>query len=141
MPSLTKILEKCQIWRMLSSCSRKMSSQKKVTVSNLEGSVEALKNDSLQYQKTISALESELEEEKKKCQDLEKDLTNQGQDDSSFLEESVSPLEEVEHDDKTEDKETVVDELIKVEVAEGSSFSGQAGAIKLKESRKSCIQA
>ena len=70
---------------------------KNVTVSNLEGAVEVLKNDSLQYQKTISALESELEEEKKKCQDLEKDLTNQGQGDSS-LEESVSLLEEVEHD-------------------------------------------
>ena len=71
-------------------------------------------------------------------------MTNQGQDDSS-LEESVSPLEEVEHDNKSEDKETVVDELIKVEVAEGSSFSGQAGgdgsSVKLKESRKSCIQA
>ena len=50
-------------------------------------------------------------------------MTNQGQGDSS-LEESVSPLEEVEHDDKTEDKETVEDEVIKVEVTEGSSFSG-----------------
>ena len=98
---------------------------KNETVSNLERAVGDLKNESLEYQKKISALELELSEEKKKSEDLAKDLRSQGQGDSS-LEESVSPLDEVEQEKNIPEKETVVDELIKVEVSEGSSSSGRA---------------
>ena len=89
---------------------------KNETVSNLEGAMEVLKSENLQHQEKISALELELKEEKKKCQDLSKDLRSQGQC------KSVSPLDEVEHQrgNNTPDEETVVAKQIKVEITEGS---------------------
>lgn len=115
---------------------------KNETVSNLEGATEVLKSENLQHQKKISALELELKEEKKKCEDLSNDLRSQGQCDSS-LEESVNPLDEVEDqpDNNTQDKEASVDEPIKVEVTdEGSTSSGRARGVessaRLRGSRK-----
>ena len=91
---------------------------KNETVSRLE---ELLRNERLEEQKKASALELQLEEEKKKCTKLERDLMRQQQG-NCFLEEHIFESDKVadQHESSSHDEETTIEESIKVEVTEAS---------------------
>ena len=145
-----------QDWALIKELNDKLDKENK-KVSNLEDSLKLLKEEVLtknetvsrleelrrnerpEEQKKASALELQLEEEKKKCKKLERDLMRQQQG-NCFLEESMFESDKVEdqHDRNSHDEETTIEESIKVEVTEASNASGRArGSSKLtREKRK-----